>query len=314
MKNEKRKSKLNKIYIFIPLFFLLLVISYLLFSKGILSEDTFLSEKKHTPVLSEDEAEVCFMDLWQSESILIRTPEKTVLIDAGEIGYGNEIKAFLISRKVKTIDLLLLTHPHSDHIGSAESVLKDFDVKEVLLPDIPDELQPTVRLYEDLLYAIEKEGAKLTLASPGMKYSFENGAMLEILGPVSGYETNYNSWSIVSKLTMGEKSFLFTGDQEVDAENDLLSSGADISCDVLKVGHHGSSTSSSSAFLNAASPEYAVILCGKGNDYGHPHESTVTALLDRKIKVLRTDLDGDISFVTDGKALSLFTENEVNFK
>lgn len=307
MKSVKRKPK--KFYIFLLLFFIMLILSYLLFENGILSEDAFLSAKRQIPVISENEAEISFIDLWQSESILIKTKEKAVLIDAGEIGYGNEIKAFLKSRNVKKIDLFVLTHPHSDHIGSAEDVIRDFDVKEVLMPDIPDESQPTVQLYESLLYAIEKENTKFTLASPGMVYDLD-GAILEILGPVSDYGTDYNNWSIVSKFTIGEKSFLFTGDQGTEAESDLLNSGADVSCDVLKVGHHGSSTSSSSVFLNKASPEYAVILCGKGNDYGHPHDNTITALYDRKIKVLRTDLDGNISFVTDGKNLTVYTENE----
>lgn len=307
MKSVKRKPK--KFYIFLLLFFIMLILSYLLFENGIISEDAFLSAKRQIPVISENEAEISFIDLWQSESILIKTKEKAVLIDAGEIGYGDEIKAFLKSRNVKKIDLFVLTHPHSDHIGSAEDVIRDFDVKEVLMPDIPDESQPTVQLYESLLYAIEKENTKFTLASPGMVYDLD-GAILEILGPVSDYGTDYNNWSIVSKFTIGEKSFLFTGDQGTEAESDLLNSGADVSCDVLKVGHHGSSTSSSSVFLNKASPEYAVILCGKGNDYGHPHDNTITALYDRKIKVLRTDLDGNISFVTDGKNLTVYTENE----
>ncbi len=307
MKSVKRKPK--KFYIFLLLFFIMLILSYLLFENGILSEDAFLSAKRQIPVISENEAEISFIDLWQSESILIKTKEKAVLIDAGEIGYRDEIKAFLKSRNVKKIDLFVLTHPHSDHIGSAEDVIRDFDVKEVLMPDIPDESQPTVQLYESLLYAIEKENTKFTLASPGMVYDLD-GAILEILGPVSDYGTDYNNWSIVSKFTIGEKSFLFTGDQGTEAESDLLNSGADVSCDVLKVGHHGSSTSSSSVFLNKASPEYAVILCGKGNDYGHPHDNTITALYDRKIKVLRTDLDGNISFVTDGKNLTVYTENE----
>lgn len=310
MESGKRKSGSKKSYIFIVLFFLLLIVSYLLFKNEIISEDIFLSDKKYIPDLSENEAEICFIDLWQSESILIKTNGKAVLIDAGEIGYGDEIKAFLKSRNVKSIDLFVLTHPHSDHIGSAEDVIRDFNVKEVLMPDIPDESQPTVRLYEGLLYSIEKEKVKLTFASPGMAYDL-GGAVFEILGPVSDYGTDYNNWSIVSKFTIGEKSFLFTGDQETEAESDLLNSGADVSCNVLKVGHHGSSNSSSSVFLNKASPEYAVILCGKGNDYGHPHDNTVTALYDRKIKVLRTDLDGDISFVTNGKDLAVFTENWV---
>ncbi len=311
MANRKGKTGIKKGCIFIMLFSLFLAVSCFLFRNGIISEDIFLATKKDIPKLSENEAEICFLDLWQSESILIRTKEKTVLIDAGEIGYGDDIKAFLKSRNIKNIDLLVLTHPHSDHIGSAEDVIDDFVVKEVLMPDIPEESQPEIKLCDDLLYTVKHEKMVLTLAKPGMKYDFENGAKFEVLGPVSDYGTDYNNWSIVGKFTIGEKSFLFTGDQETEAESDLLNSGADISCNVLKIGHHGSSSSSSSVFLNEASPEYAVILCGKGNDYGHPHENTITALYDRKIKVLRTDLDGDISFVTDGKTISFFTENGV---
>lgn len=131
---------------------------------------------------------------------------------------------------------------------------------------------------------------------------------MEVLGPVDCYFDDMNNWSVVTKFTFGETAFLFTGDMESAAEIDLIASGANLSCDVLKCGHHGSRTSTTEELLNAASPRYAVFLCGTGNVHGHPHQSTKSALKHRGVRTFRTDLDGTVSMITDGKSIFIETE------
>ena len=251
---------------------------------------------------------VHFIDTWQSDCVLIETKEKTVLIDAGDLNSSDEIGEYLKKAGVSKIDLFVATHPHSDHIGSGKYVIENYEVAALLVPDIPEESFPTAATYENLLLAAEKRGTKLLFASPGEEFSLGDGAVLKVLGPVSDYGTDYNNLSVVTKLTVGEVSFLFTGDMEAEAETDLISAGADLSCTVLKVGHHGSSGSSTKAFLDGASPRYAVILCGQGNDYGHPHREVLDALENRGCSVFRTDQKGSIVFETDGESLAVQTE------
>lgn len=254
------------------------------------------------------EVEVSFIDTGQSESVLIIAPEKTVLIDAGDRDSAAKIGDFLSEREVSRIDLFVATHPHSDHIGSGAYVVETFDVEELLIPDIPQESYPTSSTYEKLLLAAEERDTVLTLASPGTEYELGGGVVLKVLAPCSDYGTDYNNWSVVTKLTAGEISFLFTGDIEAVAEADLMASGADLSCTVLKAPHHGSSSSSSAQFLDAANPRYAVILCGSNNDYGHPHREVREAYAARGYEIYRTDLDGSVIFKTDGESITVETE------
>ena len=256
----------------------------------------------------EGAAEVHFLDTGQSDCILILTEESTVLIDAGTSDQSGVITDYLDAQGVETIDLLIATHPHADHIGAMTDVLQDFEVKEFLMPDIPDEFQPTTRLWEKLLTAVDEEGCAVTTAAPGREYSLGGGCVLTVLGPVGDYGDDYNNWSVVTRLVCGETSFLFMGDAEKDAENDIMSTGAELDSDVLKVGHHGSSTSSGKDFVAAVSPDDAVILCGAGNDYGHPHPETTELLEGMGVQIYRTDLDGTVVMKTDGGTIAVSTE------
>lgn len=259
--------------------------------------------------LTNGTAEVCFVDTGQSDCILIRTDAAAVLIDAGEVGCEEAVCSAIKSRGIKTLDLVVATHPHSDHIGSMAAVFKEFSVKRLLIPDIPEEYLPETPLYDAVLNAAEGEdGCTVIRAEPKMSFYLGSGAALEVLGPVDCYFDDMNNWSVVTKFTFGETAFLFTGDMESAAELDLIASGADLSCDVLKCGHHGSRTSTTEELLNAASPRYAVFLCGTGNVHGHPHQSTKSALKRRGVRTFRTDLDGTVSMITDGKGIFIETE------
>ena len=289
---------------------IIIFISASLYEAGLISDDLYLrliSVIEKETVTEHYDLEVHFIDVGQSESILIKAPDKNILIDAGEIGYGNNITNYLRSKGVFAIDIFIATHPHSDHIGSASHILKKFPVAEVILPEIPVEYLPTTDLYRDLLLSLKKENCLVSYAEVGKTYDLGSGAVLEILSPSGDFGENLNNYSIASKLSFGEVSFLFTGDIEAEAEEAILSSGADISCTVYNAGHHGSSTSNTSAFLDAASPEYAAVSCGKNNDYGHPHREIVSEFKERNITCFRTDYDGSIVFGSDGKDIFIKT-------
>ena len=261
------------------------------------------------PPVEHGYAKVCFLDTGQSDCSLILTENATVLIDCGEIGCERTVCTLLKKYGVKTIDIFVVTHPHSDHIGTASAVFSEFEVKRLLLPEIPREYISDTQLYDELLSSAKAEkGCVVSFAKPGDVFSFEDNSRLIVLGPIDCYFDNINNWSVVTKFVFGETSFLFTGDMEASAEADLIASGADISCNVLKIGHHGSRTSSTDDFLSASNPDFGLILCGSGNVHGHPHDGVKQALKAHKIKVFRTDLDGTVTMSTNGSEISVETE------
>ena len=244
------------------------------------------------------EVRVHFIDVGQGDSMLIEGNGQSVLIDAGENDQGDEVLGYLMAAGIEKIDLAVGTHPHSDHIGGMDTVLEGTKVGKLLLPDVPDSLVPTTRTYLDLLDAAESTETEMVYGYPGDSFSI-CGGKLSVLGPVKDCD-NLNDESLVLRFDYGDSSFLFTGDQESDAEEDVLASGADVDVDVLKVGHHGSNTSSSESFLAAVSPEIAVIQCGEGNEYGHPHLETLERLEAQNVTVYRTDLSGSSVITADG--------------
>ncbi|MBR2042697.1 MAG: MBL fold metallo-hydrolase [Oscillospiraceae bacterium] len=294
--------------------FAALLALFVLFVSAVLYEGGFISEKTYNeiigalnPGISEEyDYSVHFIDVGQAECILIRTPEKNVLIDAGDVGSEKTIKNYLYTVGIRRIDIFIVTHPHSDHIGSAAGIIKSFPIGEVIMPKIPSEYLPTSSVFEDFLRALDKKGCKVSYAKPKTVFELGEGK-LEILSPSGDMGDNLNNYSVASKFTFGETSFLFTGDMESSAEKSLVDSGADISCTVLSAGHHGSSTSNSEEFLDAANPQYAAISCGFNNDYGHPHREVLSAFKNRGIKYYRTDFESHIVFYTDGKTITVKT-------
>lgn len=256
------------------------------------------------------ELKVYIIDVGQGESILISTEERSMLIDAGENDKGDEVLDFIHNLGLEQLDYVLATHPDSDHIGGMDTVLENIDVTEgVFFGEMPDKLIPTTKTYEDVLDVIEEKDIPLFTALAGDTIDLGSGAVLTVLGPVDPQAAdNKNDTSVVTRLDFGESSFLFNGDQEEDMEQLLLQSGADLDCDMMTMGHHGSSTSSCQQYLDAVTPEYASISCGRGNQYGHPHDETIEKLEAMGVEYYRTDVNGNITFTSDGEDISVRTE------
>ena len=240
------------------------------------------------------------------DCILIQGPEKTMVIDGGEADYAETIIGYLGDQGVTEIDYYLNTHPHADHYGGITRVMEAIPTHEFFHHPVPEEHTPTTRGYQKLLaYLAEHKGeTKTTVLDPGDTLDLGGGAVLTILAPLEEYD-DMNNNSLVGRLVFGETAFLFTGDAEKKSENAILASGVELSADVYSVPHHGSSTGMTKKFLEAVSPDYATISVGMNNDYGHPHRETVEKLSEAGIPCLRTDLDGNIVFISDGKELAL---------
>lgn len=264
-----------------------------------------LTGSRETDVINDAVAVVNFIDVGQGDCELISLANGTdILIDAGNYSNRSEICSFLKTNNVDAIDLLVLTHPHTDHIGSASEIIKNFSVERIVMTDE----ESNSASYEYLLDAIIGYDIPVDKAQPNAEYSFGD-CKLTILAPLAE-NNDLNECSIVCRLECGEVSFLFTGDSGNDSEQEMLQSGRILTSTVLKVGHHGSSTSSTKDFLAAVQPEFAVISCGSNNSYGHPHDNTLKRLDDVGAKVYRTDINGTVTVSTDGKNIHVSTEKK----
>lgn len=255
---------------------------------------------------SEGDCQVHYIDVGQGDSVLIRSDGSNILIDAGENDQGKTVVDYLKAQGVKKLDMVLMTHPHSDHIGGMDTVIREFEVGKIVMPRLSEELVPTTKTYTDVLMAVAEKGLKITPAKPGDAYPLGNGS-LTILGPVSEYE-DLNDTSLVCRFDYEGKRFLFTGDIEKAVEKDLLkteAAGEALRADVLKLAHHGSKTSTSSAFYQAVDPAFCVISVGDGNSYGHPNAETLQTLKSNGAQVLRTDYQGSIVFQVSFGELSV---------
>lgn len=242
--------------------------------------------------------EVHYIDVGQGDAVLLLTDEGAVLVDSGTGESGEKVAAYVAAR-TNTIDYMFLSHPHEDHIGGASDVIETVEVKNIIMPDMAaDSLT-----FDRLLDAVENSGASLTRARAGDTYSLD-GIEIELLSPSA--EDDYgeaNNMSIVMRADFGNTSFMFVGDAESEVERALLDRGLVRKCNVLKVGHHGSQTSSTEAFIEALSPEIAVISCGR-NSYGHPHAETLSRLREHGADIFRTDRDGTVVIISDGVSVS----------
>lgn len=254
-----------------------------------------------------DEIIVKFIDVGQADGCLIITANNdAILIDTGEKRDAEAVLSVLNEYELEDIDLLVLTHPHADHIGGAKTILETYKVEEVLMCSFV----ATSKLFENLLTTLESQDLVVTQATVGHELSID-GVDIQVVGVDSKPNDNNNS-SIVLKITYGTVDMLFTGDAEEPAEEVILSNGYDLSAEILKVGHHGSDTSTSEAFLDAISPKVAIISCGVDNKYNHPADITLKKLSDRGIQCYRTDELGTITLEIDGK--DIVTSIEDNFE
>lgn len=254
-----------------------------------------------TPNKVQGELKVHYIDVGQGASQLIIGPTgKTILIDAGNNDKASVVVDYLKKQKVSKIDILIGTHPDADHVGGLDKVIDSFDVSKIYMPKV----QSNTKTFEDVLLAIQRKGLKVSTAQAGLTLDWESDAGLKIIAPI-GQHTETNDMSAVIHLTFGSTSFMFTGDAETKSEQEMIESKVDLQSDVLLVGHHGSRSSTSQAFLDAVKPSYAVIQVGRGNNYGHPTSEVLKRLSDQGIKIYRNDEQGNIVFTTDGKKITV---------
>ena len=248
---------------------------------------------------AESSLRVSFIDVGQGDSEFIELPNgETLLIDAGTNETGADVVSYISSLGYTSIDYVVGTHPHEDHIGGLDDVINSFEIGSVYMPKVTAD----TKTFEDVLDAVAEKGLSINTAKAGVSIVDVEDLSVKMLAPVLDEYDNTNDYSAVIKVVYGDTSFLFTGDAEEYAESLIT---GDVDSDVLKVGHHGSSTSTGEAFLERVSPSYAVISCGLGNSYGHPHTETIEKL--GGIPVFRTDEMGTIVATSDGSEISFRT-------
>ena len=257
--------------------------------------DTVAHTYKLPGNVAQCELRVHYIDVGQGDCIFIELPEgKSMLIDAGLNETDKLVCDYIKNTGEDFIDYVVATHPHADHIGGMDTVVDTFDIGTFYMPDA----QSNTRTFESMLDSLEASDARVEVAEAGVVVCDDDNLLIQILSPTEDYYEELNDYSSVVKLTYGETDFLFTGDAEQLAENKIT---ADVSADVLKVGHHGSGTSTGSKFLKRVNPSYAVISAGEDNEYGHPHKEVMERLRSRDIKIFRTDTQGTVVIGSDGK-------------
>lgn len=245
------------------------------------------------------------VDVGQGDSILICSNGASMMIDTGDIAAAENLCAKLNCYGIKALDILMLTHFHIDHAGGLSAVSERFFPKNLILPPIDEPQEGTPAAYA-ASKVVEGLGGGVYTAYPNLTVQVGDFDV-KVLTFFGDLESE-NDRSMFVMAQLGNKRFLFTADAEHAAESVLLDEGINIKCDVLKVAHHGSETSSSERFLDACDPEYAVISCGKNNSYGHPHETTLAKLENRDIKIYRTDISGDVTFYVENDEIRVGTE------
>ncbi len=253
-----------------------------------------------------DELQITVIDVGNADAILVQSEGQAMLIDAGERGDGDEVLAALEENGVTTLDHVIATHADSDHIGGMKTVLEGIPVKNYIMSFMPEGYTPTTQTYIKLLETIDEKEIPLTEAETGASFMLGE-ARVDILGPIGEFTEN-NDQSVICKVTFGEKKFLFMGDAETEAEEALLATRTDLSADVLKVGHHGSDTSTGEQLLGRVRPAIALITCGTGNSYGHPHEELLKRLKNADVETYRCDVNGTIILRSDGKTVTVTPE------
>ena len=252
-------------------------------------------------VPKDSELMISYMDVGQGDAAYIKVNGNDILIDAGPRSNSKELLEQLKAKNIDDFVLVIATHPHEDHIGGMVDVFKEYEVKAFYSPKITH----TTKTYENLVKAVKDEGLKTKELKGGMVIDLGEGAKFEVFTPQKSEYEELNDYSPIMKLSFGDTSYLFTGDAEKLAEEEALAKyKTSLDSDVIKFGHHGSSSSSSNAFIEAVSPKYGIISCAKDNKYGHPHRETLDIIKKYNIKTFRTDTDGEIILTSDGKSIN----------
>ncbi len=265
------------------------------------------------PVLAENViAEVQVLDVGQGSSLLLRTEGEnggyTVLIDGGERSAAQAVSDALDAAGISRLDFVIMTHPHTDHFGGLITVLENYEVDTLWMPAVPEALMPTNSTFERFLDALEQNGCEFVQPTAPRTEPLGNSVTLRLLDAFVPDPDNLNDTSLCLRIDAGDASFLVTGDGETAVEQALLQNSAPVSADIFVAGHHGSNTSNKQAFLNAVSPTASVISCGRDNSYNLPNQKAL-ARLSAFGPVYRTDLNGAVTFSTDGNAIWISASN-----
>lgn len=242
-----------------------------------------------------------FIDVGQGDSSLIITPKgNTILIDAGDEAHAKKVVSYIREQGIEKLDLVIATHPDADHIGGMDKVIKNFDIDVFAMPDV----SAKTNQYKQIQRELKAKKMRATRLYQGDEVQIDDDIDFEILSPVKGKKyDDTNEYSIVAKIVYKDTSFILMGDATMENEVDIINNVPDIDIDVLKLGHHGSSTSSSDYFITKTSPNIAIISCGKNNKYGHPHQEVMRVLKKHGVTPYRTDEMGDIVITSDGKEI-----------
>ena len=283
-----------------------LALTIILVVLALLGVDIEILIPNESPTVPEvQEVEGCLMvhmiDVGQGDSFLLVQDGKTALIDCGETEEGRNVVEYIKSLGITKLDYVYGTHPHSDHMGGMFEVITNFEIGKIVLPDLED-YKNTKGWYKKLRKELNTGAYDIEIEEVGTIYELGDATM-KVIGPINEPGDKPNNYSTVLKVSLGEMDLIFTGDAEKEVEEDILASGEDTGAEILKVGHHGSNTSSTEEFLDAVNPDYALI--PNGNKYGHPIKSTMEKLEERNIEVYRTDENGTV--------ICVVTSNNVTF-
>lgn len=248
----------------------------------------------------EGTLEVHYIDVGQGDATLIKCGSHAMLIDGGNNNKGTTVQLYLKKQGVESLDYVIGTHPDADHIGGLDVIVYKYNCDTVIMPDY----EKDTKTYQELVDVIHDKNMKITYPVVGEQYALGEAKFTIIAPNSNSYGGNANDYSVAILLEYGKNRFLFTGDAEETSEAEMLTNGIDISADVYKVAHHGSRSASTQEFLNAVHPKYAVISCGEGNSYGHPHAEVLNRLRSMGVEVFRTDEQGSIIASSDGENIT----------
>lgn len=244
---------------------------------------------------------VHYINVDQGDAILIQVNNKNLLIDSGPKSHKKQLVKFLNDLNISKLDYVIATHPHEDHIGNMNTVLNSYKVQSFYAPKV----YSYTKSFEQMIDSLKSNNLKITPIKRGcntINLGFQTN--VEVFSPINDTYDNENNYSPVIKISFGNNSFLFTGDAEKEIEDKLILLNDDLKADILKVSHHGSSSSTSDSFLNRVSPKYAVIIVGKNNIYDHPNDTIISKLNTYNIDILRTDIQNNITLISDGTNIS----------
>ena len=299
---KRRKQEIRRLIV--GLILVVVIFAYETYLEEPLQDMLYkLEEREILPARSkkvDGDLNIYYFDVGQADCILIQNKNHNMVIDAGNNADGKYIVKAMKSIGVEKIDYLVGTHAHEDHIGGMDDIIRNFEINTFYMPEIIT----TTKTFEDVLDALEEK--QVPFDTPEIDKSFNLGDAIVDTIYVGDDETDLNNSSIVLKVTYGRNAFLFMADAETKVEKKIMNK--DISADVLKVGHHGSSNGTSKEFLQEVNPTYAIISVGKGNDYGHPHKATLKRLNNQNVKVHRTDKENTIIVTSDGNNITISTK------